>query len=314
MSVLLASGNPLTHVIQHPWKEVHLEGDSLLSKFTLMSNQIFMMILAAFILIVFVVRAGQKRRGRSGIDALVPVGFGNLVELICEYLRNEVAKPALGAHTDRFIRYIWTVFFFIFTCNLLGLLPFDAVAYLVMGMPAHPLHLGGTATANIWVTATLALCTMAMMVLNGLRIGGTAYLAHFCPGPLYMAPLLVPVEILGTVAKIFALTVRLFANMMAGHILLAVLLGFTLSAFAAGYATGIGVTIPVILGSVAINFLELFVAALQAFIFAFLTTLFIGMSVNVHHHDEHDHHDAHGHGHVPADGPEVDAQTAHLGV
>jgi F-type H+-transporting ATPase subunit a len=68
---------------------------------------------------------------------------------------------------------------------------------------------------------------------------------------------------------------------MAGHILLAVLIGFTVSAFAKGMLTGLGVTIPVVLGSVAINFLELFVAALQAFIFTFLTTLFIGMSVNV---------------------------------
>ncbi|MCB9867333.1 MAG: F0F1 ATP synthase subunit A [Phycisphaerales bacterium] len=304
---MLASSNPLTHVVQHPWYTVELGGDSLFfSKFTVLSNQIAMMLLAALILVLFVVRAGKKRRGRDGIDALVPVGFANFVELVCEYFRDQVARPTLGAHTDRFIKYIWTVFFFIFTCNLMGLMPFDAAAYLVMGMPEHPVHLGGTATANIWVTATLAVCTMAMMIVNGLRIGGTAYLAHFCPGPLYMAPLLVPVEILGTGAKIFALAVRLFANMMAGHILLAVLLSFTLSAFALGYATGVGVTIPVVLGSVAINFLELFVAALQAFIFAFLTTLFIAMSVNVHHHDDHGDHRAD----EPALGAEMDLDEA----
>ncbi len=71
---------------------------------------------------------------------------------------------------------------------------------------------------------------MIMMVINGLRIGGKAYLAHFCPGPLWMAPLLVPVEIIGLIAKVFALAVRLFANMIAGHILLAVLLSFIMSA------------------------------------------------------------------------------------
>jgi len=291
---MLASANPLTHVVQHVWAEPLKISNSqiwFLRDFTFLSNQIAMMILAAIILIVFVARAGARRRGTQGIDAMVAAGFGNFIEMICEYLRNVVARPALGVHTDRFIKYIWSVFFFIFTCNLLGLLPFDAVAYFVSGFKT--VHVGGTATANIFTTGALAVCTLLMMVINGLRLGGTAYLAHFCPGPLFMAPLLVPVEILGTVAKIFALTVRLFANMMAGHILLAVLLSFAVSAFAAGYATGIGVTIPVVLGSVAINMLELFVAALQAFIFAFLTTLFIGMSVNVHH-DDHGHED-HGH-------------------
>ena len=78
-------------------------------------------------------------------------------------------------------------------------------------------HIGGTATGNIWMTATLAVITMGMMVANGLRLGGKHYLAHFCPGPAYMAPLLVPVEIIGLIAKVFALAVRLFANMTAGH-------------------------------------------------------------------------------------------------
>jgi F-type H+-transporting ATPase subunit a len=156
-------------------------------------------------------------------------------------------------------------------------------------------HIGGTATGNIWVTATLALMTMGMMVVNGLRLGGKHYLAHFCPGPLWLAPLLVIVEIIGLVAKIFALAVRLFANMIAGHILLAVLLGFILSAAAAmGAGGGFGIAVPVVLGSVAINLLELFVAFLQAFIFTFLTTLFIGQSV-VFHHDDHGHEGHEGH-------------------
>ena len=102
-----------------------------------------------------------------------------------------------------------------------------------------------------------------------------------------MAPLLVPVEIIGLIAKVFALAVRLFANMIAGHILLAVLLSFIMSAGAKSAGLGLGVAVPVVLGSVAINLLELFVAFLQAFIFTFLTTLFIGMSVVFHHDDHH---------------------------
>ena len=153
---------------------------------------------------------------------------------------------------------------------------------------------GGSATGNIWVTASLALCTMAMVVINGLRLGGMHYIAHFCPGPLWLAPLLVPVELVGLVAKIFALAVRLFANMMAGHILLAVLVSFILSAGTAmGTFGGLAVALPVVLASVAITLLEIFVAFLQAFIFTFLTTLFIGMSVVFHHDD--DGAEAHAH-------------------
>ena len=295
MTYMLASSNPLTHVVQHPYIEVPF-AFLWTKEQTILSNQIVMMFLAAVLLIVLVPRVVRTRQSGSDVDRLTPAGSHNFIESICQYLRKEVAEPALGRHTDRFIKYIWSAFFFILTVNLLGLVPFDAVAYFVTGMPDHPLHISGTATGNIYTTGALAVCTLVMMVSNGLRLGGKAYLAHFCPGPVYMAPLMVPVELLGLVAKIFALAVRLFANMMAGHILLAVLVGFTASAFAAGAALGIVVTIPVIIGSVAINLLELFVAFLQAFIFTFLTTLFIGMSVNVHH-EGHEHEEGHAAAH-----------------
>jgi F-type H+-transporting ATPase subunit a len=150
-------------------------------------------------------------------------------------------------------------------------------------------HLGGTATGNIWVTATMAVLTLSLMVVNGLRFGGMDYVKHFCPGPLALAPLLVPVEIIGSIAKTFALAVRLFANMMAGHILLGVLVGSSSRpGTALGTGGGLGIAVLVVAGAVAISLLEVFVAFLQAFIFSFLTALFIGMSVNVHH----EHHDA----------------------
>ncbi len=134
--------------------------------------------------------------------------------------------------------------------------------------------------------------TLGMMVVNGLRLGGVEYLKHFNPGPWWMAVILVPVEIVGWIAKIFALAIRLFANMLAGHLILAVLLGLILSAGSASAGLGFGVAVPVVLGSVALTMLEIFVAFLQAFIFALLTTLFIGMSV-VFHHDEHEEAAAH---------------------
>ncbi len=292
MTGFLASSNPLDHVVQHPLVTRPADWGMLTPQgvITLFSNQIAMLILAGFLLIVFVPLWAMRRRGSSDIEAMVPAGFGNFIESICLYLRKEVAEPALGEHTDRFIKYIWTVFFFILTINLLGLLPLSAIT------PLFGAHIGGTASGNIWMTATMALLTMVMMIVNGLRLGGKQYLAHFCPGPLWLAPLLIPVEVIGLIAKIFALAMRLFANMIAGHILLAVLVGFILSAWTAmGAVGGLAITVPAVLASVAITLLEVFVAFLQAFIFTFLTTLFIGMSVVFHHHDEHVHEHEHDH-------------------
>jgi F-type H+-transporting ATPase subunit a len=278
--------SPLEHVVQHPIIERPAQLGPLTPNgtITLFSDQIAMIALAGVLLVALVPALVKRRRGKSGVDALVPAGAANGLEAICEYLRKEVAEPALHEHTDRFIKYIWSVFFFVLTVNILGLLPIPVISNL------FGTHLGGTATGNIWMTATLALVTMIMMVINGLRLGGKAYLAHFCPGPIWMAPLLVPVEIIGLIAKVFALAVRLFANMIAGHILLAVLLSFIMAAGSVSTGLGLGVGLLVVAGSVAINMLELFVAFLQAFIFTFLTTLFIGMSVVLHHDDHHAEH------------------------
>lgn len=284
--------SPLEHIVQHPLIEQPANLGPLTpnGKITLFSDQIAMIALAGVLLVALVPALVKRRRGKDGVSAMVPAGAANGLEAVCEYIRKEVAEPSLHEHTDRFIKYIWSVFFFVLVINILGLLPIPVVSSL------FGTHLGGTATGNIWVTAMLAIVTMVMMVVNGLRLGGKQYLAHFCPGPLWLAPLLVPVEIIGLIAKIFALTVRLFANMIAGHILLAVLLSFIMMAGSKSAGLGLGVAVPVVLGSVAINLLELFVAFLQAFIFTFLTTLFIGTSVVFHHDEHHDHaHEAAAH-------------------
>ena len=295
--MMMASDNPLSHVVQHPLvqREAHLGVLTPEGKITLLSDQITMMIVAGLLLTLFVPMFVRRRRGTQGIDTMVPTGMGNAIEAICQYLRKEVAEPNLREHTDRFIKYIWSLFFFILLINLLGLLPLGSVT------PLFGLHIGGTATANIFVTATLAILTLILMVFNGLRLGGRHYIAHFCPGPLWLAPLLVPLEIVGLFARAFALTVRLFANMIAGHVLLAVLLSFIfLAARSMGTAGGLGVAVPVVLGSVAITLLEIFVAFLQAYIFAFLTSLFIGQSIVFHHDEDHGHGGGHGHGEAHA--------------
>ena len=225
----MAPENPLSHVIQHPLKEIPADLGVLTPKgvITLLSDQILMMILAGLLLVfVLPLPAAPARRRRPDR----PPGADRLRQ----FRRDRLPVPAQGGrragrsgvHTDRFIQYVWSAFFFVLTSTCSACCRFRAVSAL------FGLHLGGTATGNIWVTATLALLTLVMMVVNGLRFGGMAYIKHFCPGPLWLAPLLVPVEIIGLGAKTFALAVRLFANMIAGHILLGVLLGLIFSAVA----------------------------------------------------------------------------------
>lgn len=287
------SGNPIDHVVQHPMvqRDANLGPLSPGGKITLFSDHISMILLAGALLVVTLPMAlRRKRSNNDAVERHVPRGFANVIEVICEYLRKNVVEPQLGKHTDRFIKYLWSLFFFVLAMNLLGMLPIPAISALF----GH--HLGGTPTANAWVTGTLAIITLLMMVWNGLRLGGLDYIKHFNPGPWWMAPLLVPIEILGLFAKCFALAVRLFANMIAGHLVLTVLLGFILAAGAKSALMGGVIAVPVVLASVALTCLEIFVAFLQAFIFTFLTTVFIGMSVNVHHDEHHDDHAADAHG------------------
>src|SRR5215203_2189943 len=144
LAFMMMAANPLEHVVQHPLKQVHTGIGTL----TVLSDQIVMMIVAGVLLSLFLPMLVRKRRGTDAVGSLVPTGFANAIEGICQYLRKEVAEPNLGEHTDRFIKYIWSVFFFILMINLLGLLPVGAVsAYFGT-------HIGGTATGNIWVTAT----------------------------------------------------------------------------------------------------------------------------------------------------------------
>ncbi len=278
------AADPVDHVRQHAHRTIEADLGFLTPKgvVTVMSDHIAMLLIGGLLLMLLLPPLVRRRRGGDEVGRLVPAGPANFVEAICEYLRKEVAEPALHEHADRFVKFLWTAFFFVLTINLLGLLPIAPIS-TVFGT-----HLGGTATANIWVTGTLAVITLSMMVVNGLRLGGMQYLAHFNPGPWWLFPLLVPLEIVGLFAKAFALAVRLFANMLAGHVLLGVLIGFILSAGAAmGWMGGLGVAVPVVIGSIAITLLEVFVAFLQAYIFTFLTALFIGQSVVFHHGGEH---------------------------
>ena len=290
MTSLLASGDPLDHVYQ--WTYVK-SGEGPFG-FTILSNHVIMQFVAVVILLLLIPRFVRLRDTGDAVADLTPRGFGNFIDSICTYFRNQVAQPILGdAYTDRFIPFIWSAFFYVLTVNLLGLIPLEPLTrWISRGAFGVGHGIGGTATGNVFVTGTLACVTLIMIVVNGLRLGGMEFIKHFCPGPLWLAPLLVLVEVIGLVAKIFALCIRLFANMVAGHVLLSVLAGFIATAYhALGAAGGGGVGVLVVLTSVAFNFLEIFVAFLQAFIFTFLTTLFIGQAI-VFHHNGHEQEEA----------------------
>lgn len=290
MTAILAAGDkpdPLSHVVDHP----------ILGEY--FTNHMLMLLVTAGIMLLVFPRV--TRRYRSG--ELVPTGTRNMFEAVLVYVREDLARPVLAEHTDRFLPLVWTMFFFVLINNLLGLLPIETLTGpLVRGMfgdtdaHGHPRHgIGGTATGNIYVTGALALVSFVVTQAAGIRANGLKnYLKHFTAGaPLYVAPILVPVEIMGMFVKPFALAIRLFANMVAGHVLLAVLISFVAAAYSFGAGAMVGIGVVAVLGATAVMCLELFVAFLQAYLFTFLTALFIGQLV-VHEHGDHDDH-AHAH-------------------
>ena len=264
-ATILASDNPLSHVVQHELFSFHIGSYEV--TFT---NHMLMVILAAVLLLIILPVIARQR-------SMVPRGVRNFFESICVFIREEVARPVLGHNTDRFMPYLWTTFFFILFCNLLGMVPLDSMVYTLSGKKLQ--HYGGTATANIWITGTLAGFAFIMIHFSGIREQGSwQYIKNFIPHVPW--PLILPMyflELIGAAVKPFALAIRLFANMMAGHTVIGALMG--LAVVSGNLAVG-GATV---LGCVAISLLELFVAFLQAYIFTYLTTLFIGMAVHPEH-------------------------------
>lgn len=291
-TVLLAAANPVSHVLDVP-----LVGDWL-------SMHIVTLVISAALLIwVMTVAAKAIATGpeSAGADRFVTKSaFGHIIEVIVVYLREKVVRPQLGSDTDRFLPYLLTLFFFILINNLMGLVPLLDIQHL---FGVHTTVIGGTATGNFAVTTGLATIAFLVININGLRrLGLKQFLMHFTGGvpfSLGMLPvilILIPVEIMGLIIKPAALAIRLFANMTAGHVLLAVLMGFTASSLSTlGPAGGGAVTIISIAAATAIMFLELFVALLQAFIFMFLTCLFIAQ-LNHHHADDHHEEEVGAHG------------------
>jgi F-type H+-transporting ATPase subunit a len=225
--------------------------------------------------------------------------FAHMIEVICVYLREEICRPLLKDRTDRLMPILWTIFFFVLVNNLLGLVPImDTIHLLVPSWAAeHRTPIGGTATQNIWVTGALALIAGVLFNVEAVkRLGIGGYLKHLtADSPWYVWPVIVPIELAGQILiKPGALMIPLFANRTGGHVLLAALFLFVAQVWGTALYLQGPVTLISVLGAIAINFLELFVGFLQAFIFMFLTALFISL---MDHHDEHGHEHEHDHAH-----------------
>ena len=257
-------------------------------KFQLTKFMVLELIAAVLIALIFIPLARRAARGGPPRGA-----FWNAFETLLTFIRNEVAKPTLASHdshhegahgehaghhpdddVDRYVPFLWTLFLFILFCNLLGMIPF-------MGSP----------TASIWVTGALALCSFVMMHAAAIaKMGLGPYLKSLWPAmevpfvmAIFLKPMILVIELMGTVIKGGVLAVRLFANMFAGHMVLAMILFFIIMVGNQGLALRAGVTVASVLGVTALSLLELFVAFLQAYIFVFLTALFMGMALNPQH-------------------------------
>jgi F-type H+-transporting ATPase subunit a len=238
------------------------ESGFALSKFMVMELVAALLLIAIFVPLARRARAGDMPRGHGW----------NLFEAFLVFLRDQVARPAIGKHdADRFLPLLWTMFFFILACNLLGLVPW-----------------AGSATGALATTGTLAIVTFLTVIGSGMyKLGPIGFWKAQVPHvdlPLPLAVVLIPmifaIEVMGIFIKHVILAVRLLANMMAGHLVLAVIVGFI--AASAGSMAFWGVMPASILGATALSLLELFVAFLQAYIFTFLSALFIGMAVHPH--------------------------------
>jgi F-type H+-transporting ATPase subunit a len=244
--------------VKIPLPQIHLPDWLGGYDISITKHVVMMWLACAILLLAF--GAASRRRSQP-----VPTGLRNLLEVIMVYLRDEVARKAIPEGADRFVGYLMTTFFFILTCNLLGLVPGAA-----------------TATGNISVTAGLAVIAFIVIQYGGIReYGVIQHFKNLVPHglPLWLVPIMFALELLSMFIKPFALCIRLFANMMAGHVVILAFISLIFILNQVWYAVA-----PLSVAfALFVYVLEILVAFLQAYIFTMLTAQFIGMSVHPAH-------------------------------
>ncbi len=236
------------------------------------TKHVIALLIAATLTAIVMIWTARQTHGKKAATA--PKGLANLIEAFVIYLRDEVCIRSIGQGAERYVSFLLTLFFFVLFANLLGLVPF-----------------GSTATANIGVTGALAIVSLVAIEVFGLiEMGPRKYIKTiiFVPKgvPWWLLPLMVVimslVEFLSKLTRIFALAIRLFANMTAGHFIILSLIGLIFLAGASGSAIKYFIWPAPIAMAVAVMLLEIFVAFLQAYIFTMLTSVFIGLVRHAH--------------------------------
>ncbi|CUS96928.1 ATP synthase F0 subcomplex A subunit [Candidatus Kryptobacter tengchongensis] len=245
---------PFGHITLPQFPTINVAGIEIDLSIT---KHVFFMWLVSIILI-----AVLSLVARSYKRSVVPHGIANLVEVFVVFIRDEIVLSVIGKEGLKYLHYFLTLFFFILLCNLFGLIPY-----------------GATATGNLAVTGGLAFLSFILIQLAGIKKHGLiGYYRGLVPHgvPAFVAPVMFIVEFLGLFAKAFALTVRLFANMTAGHIVILSLIGL-IFVFKSVLVAPISIAFAIF-----INLLEILVAFIQAYIFTMLTALFVGLSIHQH--------------------------------
>ncbi len=251
----------------HPWEFMQLGPFNL----TPTKHVVFMFIAAVLVFLTMRV-AGQKLQQQRANES-APKGFANAVEAMVLFVRNDIAIANAGKDGVKFAPFIMTLFFFILYMNLLGLIP----------------H-GATPTSNLGVTAGLAIMAFVVVEISGvIKLGPAGYMRTIFPdipglsgaGAVAMSLFMAPIELLGKIVKPFVLAVRLFGNMTAGHFVILSMMGIIfLFGQLAFWNWGIGISVAALI--LGVMLLEIFVAALQAYVFALLTAVFIGLMQHEH--------------------------------
>ncbi len=247
-----------SHQLDLPFISIPLPHLSLFGvDISITKHVVFLWLVAILLIIVFKVASNAYKK------SMVPHGIANFLEVLIVFVRDEIAKPTIGKGYEKFLPYLLTVFFFILFSNFIGLIPY-----------------GATVTSNISVTVTLAVISFLVVQIGGMiKNGAFGYFKGLIPSgvPGWLLPIMFIVEILGLFTKPFALAIRLFANMTAGHIVILALIGlifFMQTLFVAPVSVGFALFI---------YLLEILVALIQAYIFTMLSSLFIGMAVHQDH-------------------------------
>lgn len=311
-TLLAAADNPLSHAVPHnlhhdPLFEWTVGGSEMnipalgisegVYRFYITNHLSMTLFSAIAVVLVFAYVASRVRPKGEGLDAYRTRGrVPQLFETICTFIRDEIVRPNLGAMTDKYIFYVWTVFFFVLFANVLGLVPIGYALQTVTG-DTHLSHWGGSATGNLSLNVMLAFCSFVGVLYIGIReTGFKTFMAHFNPlgwddpKMLVIGIPLYALEWMGLLIKCTVLAMRLFGTMMSGHLVIAAFVGLVFMARDVSYGLAYGVEISVIVLGIVLTLLELFICFLQAFIFTFLTVLFISM---VAHHHDHEHEEEH---------------------